>query len=162
MTRSRSVVLVIGALAALPALHHAAAQRVHYHVVDRVNLGKARADYIIIDADGRRLYGLGDNVINVDDDKIVSIPVRIRVASRADQNCFDASSKLVFNPNRADSTMSVIHEDSPDQYSVSAKVTTGGGARTCAVDDKTHKVFVFYYEGTTRENAQLVMAVLAP
>jgi len=287
----------------------------HYHVVDRVNLGKARADYIIIDPVGRRLYGLGDNVINVDDDKIVghvagggggyaiasdlnrglvrngtlfdlktlavtghidakgdgiryepvthraftwadkdawvvdmrtgklvtksnigdglesgvadgkgklflnvedsgfvervdartlkieatyripscgraqglsmdletrrlfmacdtemvvvnadngTVPARIRVASRADQNCYDASRKLVFNPNRADSTMTVIHEDSPDQYSVAEKVATGGGARTCAVDDRTHKVFVFYYEGTTRENAQLVMAVLAP
>lgn len=57
--------------------------------------------------------------------------------------------------------MSVIREDAPDKYSVVEKVATGGGARTCAVDEKTHKVFVFYYEGTTRENAQLVMAVLA-
>ena len=49
-----------------------------------------------------------------------------------------------------------------EPFSVVQKVPTGGGARTCAVDEKTHKVYVFYYEGTTRENAQLVMAVLAP
>jgi hypothetical protein len=315
MIRSRSVALVVGALAALPAFRVAMAQNGHYHVVDRVNLGKVRADYIIIDEVGRRLYGIGDNVINVDDDKVVghvagggggyaiatdlnrglvrngvmfnlktlavtghvdakgdgirydpvthrgftwegkdawvvdmktgklitkstigdglesgvadgkgkmflnvedsgfvervdtrtlkieetyriascghaqglsmdlatrrlfmacdtemvvvnadngTVPARIRVASRADQNCFDATTKLVFNPNRADSTMTVIHEDAPDQYSVAEKVPTGGGARTCAVDEKTHKVFVFYYEGTSRENAQLVLAVLAP
>ena len=315
MRRSRPLPLILGALAVLPAVGVATAQNVHYHVVDHINLGKARADYIIIDPAGRRLYGLGDNVINVDDDKVVgqvagggggyaiasdlnrglvrngvlfnlktlavtghvdakgdgiryepvthhaftwegkdawvvdmrtgklitkstigdglesgvadgrgklflnvedsgfvqrvdartlkteetyriprcgraqglsmdlatrrlfmacdtemvvvnadngSVPARIRVASRADQNCFDATTKLVFNPNRADSTMTVIHEDGADQYSVAERVQTGGGARTCAVDEKTHKVFVFYYEGTTRENAQLVLAVLAP
>jgi hypothetical protein len=77
-------------------------------------------------------------------------------------NCFDPVAKLAFNPNRVDSTMTVVHEDSPSAFTVVAKVPTGGGARTCAVDERTHKVYVFYYEGTTRENAQLVMAVLAP
>jgi len=120
------------------------------------------AQGLSMDLGTRRLFMACDTemvVVNADDG---SVPARIRVASRADQNCFDASTKLVFNPNRADSTMTVIHEDAADQYSVAEKVATGGGARTCAVDEKTHKVFVFYYEGTTRENAQLVMAVLAP
>src|SRR5690348_17935161 len=43
----------------------------HYHVVKTLNLGRARADYIIVDPAGRRLYGLGDNVIDVDRDTIV-------------------------------------------------------------------------------------------
>jgi len=58
--------------------------------------------------------------------------------------------------------MTVVHVDSPDKFSVVEKVPTGGGARTCAVDEKTHKVYVFYYQGPTRETAQLVLAVLAP
>ena len=37
-----------------------------------------------------------------------------------------------------------------------------GLARTCAEDEKTHKVYVFYYTGTSRENLQLTAAVLAP
>jgi hypothetical protein len=57
--------------------------------------------------------------------------------------------------------MTVVHEDSPSTFSVVEKVPTGGGARTCAVDEKTHKVYVFYSEGATRATAQLVMAVLA-
>ena len=28
-------------------------------------------------------------------------------------NCYDPGTKLAFNPNRADSTMTVVHEDSP-------------------------------------------------
>jgi DNA-binding beta-propeller fold protein YncE len=98
-------------------------------------------------------------VVNADNGGVVA---RIRVPSRADENAFDPGTKLAFNPNRADSTMTIVHEDTPDKFSVVDKVRTGGGARTCAVDEKTHKVYVFYYEGATRETAQLVLAVLAP
>ena len=37
----------------------------HYHVIKRVVIGKASADYIVVDGAGRRLYGLGDNVFDV-------------------------------------------------------------------------------------------------
>jgi hypothetical protein len=35
------------------------------------------------------------------------------------------------------------------------------GRFTCAVDEKTHKVYAFYYEGS-QPNRQLVVTVLAP
>jgi hypothetical protein len=47
------------------------AQAPHYHVIKTLNLGHSRADYIIVDPAGRRLYGLGDNVIDVDRDTVV-------------------------------------------------------------------------------------------
>ena len=56
----------------------------------------------------------------------------------------------------------MVHEDSPDKFSVRETVHIGGPSRTCAVDEETHKVNLFYSEGTTRENRQLVVAVLAP
>jgi hypothetical protein len=121
-----------------------------------------RAQGLSMDLGTRRLFMACDTemvVVNADDGGVVT---RIHVPSRADQNCFDATTKLAFNPNRVDSTMTVVHEDSPSSFSVAATVRTGGGARTCAVDEKTHKVYVFYYEGTTRENSQLIAAVLAP
>lgn len=121
-----------------------------------------RAQGLAMDNASRRLFMACDTemvVVNADNGNVVS---RIRVPSRADENAFDPGTKLAFNANRADSTMTIVHEDSPDKFTVVDKVPTGGGARTCAVDEKTHKVYVFYYEGTTRENAQLVMAVLAP
>jgi DNA-binding beta-propeller fold protein YncE len=97
-------------------------------------------------------------VVNADNGNVVS---RIRVPSRADMNCFDPTTKLVFNPNRADSTLTVIHEDSPSKFSVVEKVPEGGAARTCAVDEKTHKVYVFYYEGNPRQGGKLMASVLA-
>ena len=124
--------------------------------------GCGRAQGLSMDTTTRRLFMACDTqlvVVNADEGNVVT---RIRVPSRADQNCFDQLTRLAFNPNRVDSTMTIVHEDSPAAFSVVGKVPTGGGARTCAVDERTHKVYVFYYEGTTRENAQLVMAVLAP
>ncbi|HVO35191.1 MAG TPA: hypothetical protein VMT21_06480 [Gemmatimonadales bacterium] len=124
--------------------------------------GCGRAQGLSMDTATRRLFMACDTemvVLNADNGTIVT---RIRVPSRADQNCFDPVTRLAFNPNRIDSTMTVVHEDSPSAFSVIGKVATGGGARTCAVDEQTHKVYLFYYEGTTRENFQLVLAVLAP
>jgi DNA-binding beta-propeller fold protein YncE len=124
------------------------------------NCGHAQG--LSMDTRTRRLFMACDTnvmVVNADNGNVVA---RIGVPSRADMNCFDPVAKLAFNPNRVDSTLTVIHEDSPDKFTVVEKVPMGGGARTCGVDEKTHKVYVFYYEGTTRENAQLVLAVLAP
>lgn len=120
-----------------------------------------RAQGLSMDTRTRRLFMACDTnlvVVNANDGALVQ---RIHVASRADQNCFDPGTRLAFNPNRVDSTMTVVHEDAANRYSVVETVRTGGGARTCAVDEKTHKVYVFYYEGTSRETAQLVLAVLA-
>jgi DNA-binding beta-propeller fold protein YncE len=121
-----------------------------------------RAQGLSLDAATRRLFMACDTamvVVNADDGSVVT---RFHVPSRADENCFDPGTKLAFNPNRVDSTMTIVHEDSPTAFAVVGTVPTGGGARSCALDEKTHKVYIFYYMGTTRENAQLVLAVLAP
>src|SRR5215831_20586285 len=47
------------------------AQASNYHVIKRIDLGSVRADYIIVDPVGRRLYGLGDKVIDVDRDTVI-------------------------------------------------------------------------------------------
>jgi DNA-binding beta-propeller fold protein YncE len=114
-----------------------------------------------MDTQSRRVFVACDTevvVVNADNFNVVS---RIRVPSRADMNCFDPTTKLVYNPNQKDSTLTVIHEDSPDKYTVVEKVPTGGGARTCAVDEKTHKVYVFYYQGNPRQGGKLIAAVLS-
>jgi hypothetical protein len=116
-----------------------------------------RAQGLSMDLPSRRLFMACDTemvVVNADNGNVVT---RIRVPSRADENCYDPETKLAFNPNRADSTMTVVHEDSPSAFSVVQKAVTGGGARTCALDEKTHKVYVFYTAA-----GHLMLAVLAP
>jgi hypothetical protein len=124
------------------------------------NCGHAQG--LSMDTRTRRIFMACDTDVMILDADNGHVVAKVGVPSRADMNCFDPVARLVFNPNRVDSTITVIHEDSPDRFSVLEKVPTGGGARTCAVDPKTHKVYVFYYSGTSRENFQLTAAVLAP
>lgn len=124
--------------------------------------GCGRAQGLSMDTETRRLFMACDTemvVMNADKGNVVA---RIHVPSRSDMNCFDPGTKLAFNPNRVDSTMTVVHEDSPSKFTVAQIAKTGGGARTCAVDEKTHKVYVFYYEGDPRNGGKLIGAVLAP
>lgn len=124
--------------------------------------GCGRAQGLSMDTETRRLFMACDTemvVMNADDGNVVT---RIKVPSRSDMNCFDSVTKLAFNPNRADSTVTVVHEDSPGRFTVVEKPSTGGAARTCAVDPKTHKLYVFYYEGNPRQGGRLIAAVLAP
>jgi hypothetical protein len=124
--------------------------------------GCGHAQGLSMDTQTRRLFMACDTdmvVMNADNGNVVT---RIKVPSRSDMNCFDPATRLAFNPNRADSTVTVVHEDSPDKFTVVGKPSTGGAARTCAVDSKTHKLYVFYYEGNPRQGGKLIAAVLAP
>jgi DNA-binding beta-propeller fold protein YncE len=54
---------------------------------------------------------------------------------------FDAASGDVFAAN-ADGTLTVIHQDSPDQYRVVQSVQTEQGARNMGLDPTNHRVFI--------------------
>jgi len=56
---------------------------------------------------------------------------------------WDQSQKLMYIPAGQSGNVTVVHEDSPDKYSVIATVPTMIGARTLAVDTKTHTAYVF-------------------
>ncbi|MGH7651790.1 MAG: YncE family protein [Gemmatimonadaceae bacterium] len=56
---------------------------------------------------------------------------------------WDPSQKLIYIPAGRDGNVTVVHEDSPDKYTVVATVPTMAGARTLAVDTKTHVAYVF-------------------
>ena len=53
---------------------------------------------------------------------------------------FDAGKQLAFASN-GDGTLTVIHEDSPDKFTVVSNVQTKRGARTMELDEKTHRLF---------------------
>jgi len=70
---------------------------------------------------------------------VASIPNGTRV----DAMGWDPGRKLMFIPNGGEGTVTVVHQDSPDKYSVVATVTTTPGAKTIAVDPVTHNAYVF-------------------
>ena len=54
---------------------------------------------------------------------------------------FDPGTKSAFASN-GEGTLTVVSEDAKDKFSVKENVKTQRGARTMAVDTKTHKVYL--------------------
>lgn len=66
----------------------------------------------------------------------------VPIGQGVDANGFDPDTGFAFSSNGGDGTLTVVHEDSPDKFSVVDNVPTQRGARTMTVDMKKHKVFL--------------------
>jgi DNA-binding beta-propeller fold protein YncE len=69
---------------------------------------------------------------------ITSIPIGPGV----DAAGFDPGTGYAFASSGADGTLTVVHEDSPDKFTLAESVKTMLGARTMTVDPRSHKVYV--------------------
>ena len=77
-------------------------------------------------------------VVNADSGKVItSLPI----GDHVDATAFDPDTGLIFNSN-GEGTVTVIHQDSPDNYSVLDNVKTLPRAKTMALDSKTHQLFL--------------------
>ena len=79
-------------------------------------------------------------VVNVSTGKVVA---EIANGNGVDALGWDAGQKLMYIPAGRDGNVTVVHQDSPDKYTVVATVATTAGAKTVAVDDTKHMAFVF-------------------
>jgi DNA-binding beta-propeller fold protein YncE len=82
-------------------------------------------------------------VVNPDTGKVVA---SIKNGTRVDALGWDPSKKLIFIPNGGEGNVTVVHQDSPDKYTVVATVNTFAGAKTIAVDPRTHNAYLFQPE----------------
>ena len=77
-------------------------------------------------------------IVDVNTGKVIATPA---IGQGVDATRFDPGTGYAFSSN-GDGTLTVIHEDSPTQFSVVENVTTERGARTMALDPTTHQVFL--------------------
>ena len=100
------------------------------------------ASGLAIDRKNRRLFSGCDNkmmaVMDADSGKVVATPP---IGEGVDANGFDPATQLAFASN-GDGTLTVVHEDSPDKFTVVENVPTKKSARTMALDLKTHNIFL--------------------
>ncbi len=97
-----------------------------------------------IDAKNHRIFsGCGNQmvaIIDADSGKVIATPA---IARGIDATAFDPGTGMLFNSCGAgDGVLSVIHEDSPDKFTLVENVKTQRGARTMALDTKTHSVYL--------------------
>jgi hypothetical protein len=95
-----------------------------------------------IDRKNRRLFvGCGNKmmaVVDADTGKVLATPV---IGDGVDATTFDAETGLAF-ASCGEGLLTVVKEESPDKFSVAENVPTQKGARTLALDAKTHNVYV--------------------
>ncbi|MGC2328795.1 MAG: YncE family protein, partial [Candidatus Sulfotelmatobacter sp.] len=95
-----------------------------------------------IDRKNRRLFvGCGNKmmaVVDADSGKVLATPA---IGDGVDATTFDAETGLAF-ASCGEGVLTVVKEESPDKFSVAENVPTQAGARTLALDAKTHNIFV--------------------
>jgi DNA-binding beta-propeller fold protein YncE len=98
---------------------------------------------LALDAAHHRLFSVCANqVMAVTDSLTGKQAARVVIGRGPDAAVFDSGLGLVFSSNGLDGTLTVIREESPDDYRVLATVTTQVSARTMALDPATHRIFL--------------------
>lgn len=97
---------------------------------------------LAMDVKNRRLFSVCDekvmSVTDADTGKVVATPA---ICDGPDAAGYDPSTGLVF-ASCGDGNLTVIHQDSPDKYTVMENVPTKKSARTMGLDVKTHNIFL--------------------
>src|SRR5438874_10142389 len=95
-----------------------------------------------MDTKNRRLYAVCDDkvsvVVNADTGKVVATP---EIGNGPDAAAFDPATNDFF-ASCGEGILTVIHEDSPDKFTVVENVPTKRSARTMGMDLKTHNIFM--------------------
>ena len=108
-----------------------------------------------IDRDNRRLFlGCRSKVMAVMDADTGKVITTLPIGDHVDATAFDTETRMIFNSN-GEGTITVIHQDGPDKYSVVETVKTLPRAKTMALDPKTHRLFL-----STAENGQFEVLVV--
>ena len=95
-----------------------------------------------MDRPNRRLFiGCRSKVMAVMNADTGQVITTLPIGDHVDATAFDPDSRLIFNSN-GEGTITVIHQDSPDKYSVVESVKTLPRAKTMALDPKTHQLFL--------------------
>jgi len=97
---------------------------------------------LAIDVAHRRLFaGCHNKLMAMVDGDTGKVVGTVPIGDGVDANAFDPGTGYAFSSN-GEGTLTVAHEDTPDKLSLVEQVKTSPGARTMAVDPKTHRVFL--------------------
>jgi len=100
---------------------------------------------IAMDRAANRIFTGCDKESYVLDAASGKVVAKIPNGDRVDAMGWDQSQKLMYIPS-GEGKVTIVHEDTPDKYTVVETVTTMSGARTIAVDDQRHIAYVFTVE----------------
>jgi DNA-binding beta-propeller fold protein YncE len=95
-----------------------------------------------IDTAHHRLFsGCRSGVMAVSDYKAGKVVATAPIGTGVDGAGFDPQTGDAFASN-AGGTLTIIHEDSPDQYHVAQTLETAQGSRNMGLDPKNHAIYI--------------------
>jgi YVTN family beta-propeller protein len=109
----------------------------------RFSLGSCQSPSgLSMDTQHRRLFAAckGEmGVVDADSGKVIAT---VPTGAGTDATRYDESSGLAFASNGRDATLTVVHEDDPNHFTLLANAATAPGARTMALDPQSGDVFL--------------------
>jgi YVTN family beta-propeller protein len=98
---------------------------------------------LALDIAHQRLFSVCDNrtmtVLDASDGHRVAT---VAIGAGPDAVTFDAGENMIYSSNGESGTLTAIHEDTPDHYSIVATVPTQLSARTQALDPQKHRIYL--------------------
>ncbi|HEV7389511.1 MAG TPA: YncE family protein [Gemmatimonadaceae bacterium] len=96
---------------------------------------------LAIDRAHQRLFaGCGNKTMAIVDMRTGKVVASPAVGDGVDAAAFDPATRLAFTSN-GEGSITVVRQDSPDKYTVVETVPTKRGARTMAINPKTHRLY---------------------
>jgi DNA-binding beta-propeller fold protein YncE len=92
-------------------------------------------------ARGRLIIGCGNSTMAVMDERTGKLVTTLAVGAGVDAAGFDPANQLAFTSN-GEGTLSVVREEANGTFTKVATVPTQRGARTMALDPRTHKIYM--------------------
>ncbi len=97
---------------------------------------------LAIDGGHHRLFSVcANHVMKVIDADMGALVATVPIGTGPDAVAFDRGAGLVLSSN-GEGTLTVIRQLDPDRYAVAGTVVTQRGARTMALDETTHRVYL--------------------
>ena len=96
---------------------------------------------LTIDRDHHRLFAACSNQLVVVNSDTGAVIATVPVGENPDGVAFEPATGMIFVPAR-EGRLTIIHEDSPDKYTVQQNLPTPPGCRTIAIDQQTGRVFM--------------------
>ena len=98
---------------------------------------------LAIDLENQRLFvGCRNRLMVMIDATNGKVLTEVPIGPGVDASAYDPGTKLAFSSTGGDATVTIAHEDSPMTVTKVQTLTTKPGARTMAVDPRTHRIYL--------------------
>jgi len=96
---------------------------------------------LAFDKANQRLFSVTDKLMVISDAQNAKVVTTVPIGENVDGVAFDPAKKRAYTSN-GDGTVTVVQEVNPNEFKVVENIATQRGARTIAINTKTHRIYL--------------------